>query len=311
VGTRKSLTTIEPRPMLNLDYLANLALCHADALTSKVAEFTLRDQRFAPWPDVSMMGVVNLSADSWYRESVVLSVEAAVRRGRRLAAEGARIIDVGAESTILNAARVDAAGQTGRLLPVIRELGALGLLVSVETYHPEVTLACLEAGAAVVNMTAGRDTLPFYRMAAEYQAGVIICYVQDAENVREVDEFRDAGDHAAALYDYFGREIDRAVTAGVERIWIDPGLGFYYPNLQDSAVRVRYQLETFLNTFRLRALGWPVCHALPHAFEYFGEEVRSAEPFFAVLALLGQTDLLRTHEVAKVRGVLEAMKVAA
>ena len=90
---------------------------------------------------------------------------------------------------------------------------------------------------------------------------------------------------------------------------IDPGLGFYYRNLQDSATRVQHQMKTFLNTFRLRKLGYPVCHALPHAFEYFGEEVRGAEPFFAVLAALGKTDLFRTHEVPRVKAVLDTMRV--
>ena len=66
-------------------------------------------------------------------------------------------------------------------------------------------------------------------------------------------------------------------------------------------------MKVFLNTFRLRQLGWPVCHALPHAFEYFGEEVRTAESFFAVLAALGKTSLFRTHEVPKVRAVLETL----
>jgi dihydropteroate synthase len=65
----------------------------------------------------------------------------------------------------------------------------------------------------------------------------------------------------------------------------------------------------FLNTFRLRTLGFPICNALPHAFEYFREEVRCAEPFFAVLAAIGKTDLFRTHEVARTRGVLETLKV--
>jgi dihydropteroate synthase len=66
-------------------------------------------------------------------------------------------------------------------------------------------------------------------------------------------------------------------------------------------------MKTFLTTFRLRKLGFPVCHALPHAFEYFGEEVRSAESFFAVLAALGKTDLFRTHEVPKVKAVLDTL----
>lgn len=295
--------------MLNLDYLTTLAESHRPALSASVQSFQLRGQDFMPWPAASLMGVVNLSSDSWYRESVVLNVEAAVRRGLRLTTEGARIIDVGAESTVLNAQRVDAVQQAGRLLPVIEQLTAAGVLVSVETYLPAVTAACLKAGAAIVNLTAGRDTGSFYRMAAEHEAGVIICYVQEADNVREVGNFQRLEDPVSLLYDYFAREIEAATAAGCERIWIDPGLGFYYRNLNDSAQRVRHQLETFLNTFRLRSLGWPVCQALPHAFEYFEEEVRCAEPFFAVMALLGQTDLLRTHEVAKVRGVLETMRV--
>ena len=100
-----------------------------------------------------------------------------------------------------------------------------------------------------------------------------------------------------------------AAREGLKKILVDPGLGFYYRNLQDGAVRVRHQMMTFLQTFRLRALGFPVCHALPHAFEYFGEEVRCAEPFFAVLAALGKTDLFRTHEVPRIKAVLEALKV--
>jgi hypothetical protein len=68
-------------------------------------------------------------------------------------------------------------------------------------------------------------------------------------------------------------------------------------------------MKVFLNTFRLRTLGFPICHALPHAFECFREEVRSAEPFFAVLAALGKTDLFRTHEVPKVRAVLDTLAI--
>lgn len=68
-------------------------------------------------------------------------------------------------------------------------------------------------------------------------------------------------------------------------------------------------MTTFLQTFRLRELGFPVCHALPHAFEYFGEDVRCAEPFFAVLAALGKTDLFRTHEVPRVRAVLKTLGI--
>jgi dihydropteroate synthase len=125
--------------------------------------------------------------------------------------------------------------------------------------------------------------------------------------VREVGDFDFGADPVRLMYEHFAREVERATRCGVSRIFIDPGLGFYYRNLQDSATRIRHQMRTFLNTFRLRTLGWPVCHALPHAFEHFGEEVRCAEPFFAVLAALGQTDLFRTHEVPRTKAVLDTL----
>jgi dihydropteroate synthase len=221
--------------------------------------------------------------------------------------QGAAIIDLGAESTLAHAARVDEPMQTSKLLPVIRALRESGILVSVETYQPSVTRACLEAGANILNLTGADRTDELFRLVAAHDAAVIICYVQ-GPNVREVGDFDFSADPVALMQDYFARQIDIARRNGVEKILIDPGLGFYYRNLQDSSVRVRHQMTVFLNTFRLRALGFPVCHALPHAFEYFGEEVRCAEPFFAVLAALGKTDLFRTHEVPRIRAVLDTLR---
>ena len=127
--------------------------------------------------------------------------------------------------------------------------------------------------------------------------------------MREVGDFDFSADSIVLMQDYFARQIEIAARNRVEKILLDPGLGFYYRNLQDSSVRVRHQMTVFLNTFRLRTLGFPICHALPHGFEYFGEEVRCAEPFFAVLAALGKTDLFRTHEVPRIKAVLDTMRV--
>ncbi|MEM9445363.1 MAG: dihydropteroate synthase [Verrucomicrobiota bacterium] len=292
--------------MLVLENLAELVGKYSEDLKSEVASFKIRQQSFDA-SKTQMMGVVNLSADSWYRESVCLSIDQAIQRGKRLAIEGALIIDVGAESTILNAERVSSEAQSSQLVPVIQELNEAGILVSVETYHDAVTKACLNSGAAVLNLTSSVGDESLFKTLSDYEAGVIICYVQ-GEHVRSVNDFILSDDHTDVLYDYFAKQIELATKCGVERIWIDPGLGFYYANLQDGKKRIQYQMKTFLETFRLRKLGWPVCHALPHAFDFFGEEVRTAESFFAVLALLGKTNLLRTHEVAKVKAVLESME---
>jgi dihydropteroate synthase len=292
--------------MLRLEDMAELARAHSDSLDARVAAFEVCGRRFDGNARPELMGVINLSADSWYRESVSLSADAAIRRGRILAAHGAAILDIGAESSLEHAERVEEARQNSRLLPVVRELASDGHVVSVETYHPEVTRACFEAGARVLNLTGNVRTPEMFRMVADHGGAVILCHVQGA-NVREVGDFDFGADPAAMLYEHFARQLETAAANGVTRAWIDPGLGFYYRNLGDSGTRIRHQMRVFLNTFRLRSLGFPTCHALPHAFECFEEDVRSAEPFFAVLAALGRTDLLRTHEVPRVRAVLRTM----
>ncbi len=294
--------------MLTLEYLADLWEENRPAAQAPVAEFPIGGRPFAFNSRPAIMGVINLSPESWYRESVKLSAASALRRARVLTEQGADLIDLGAESTLARAALVGEAAQTGQLLPVVRDLRAAHVLVSVETYHPSVARACLEAGANVLNLTGTDPDEELFRMVADHDAAVILCYVQ-GRNVREVGDFDFYADPTARMVEFFARRIEAARRGGVERILLDPGLGFYYRNLQDSAARVRHQMTVFLNTFRLRALGFPICHALPHAFEYFGEEVRCAEPFFAVLAALGKTDLFRTHEVPRVKAVLDTMGV--
>jgi dihydropteroate synthase len=294
--------------VLTLEQLAELLEKNRAAASARVKEFSIGGREFNFNSRPAIMGVVNLSPDSWYRESVCLTTEAAIQHGRVLTAQGADIVDVGAESTLAQAARLDDAAQNSKLVPVIKELRQVSILVSVETYSRAVTRACLKAGANILNLTGTDHNNDLFRMVAAHEAAVIICYVQ-GKNVREVGDFDLSADPIEMMREYFARQIEMAQRNGVEKIILDPGLGFYYRNLQDSAVRVRHQMTVFLNTFRLRTLGFPICHALPHAFEFFRDEVRCAEPFFAVLAALGKTDLFRTHEVPRIKAVLETMKV--
>jgi len=293
--------------MLSLEHLAGLLEKNRVTAPVRVKEFSLGGKKFAFNSSPAIMGVVNLSADSWYRESVCLSADSAIQRGQVLAAQGAQIIDVGAESTLAHAARVGNTAQKSKLIPVIKAFRQEKILVSVETYSPAVTRASLAAGANVLNLTGTTGSKEIYKLVADHDAAVIICYVA-GKNVREVTDFDLSADPIPLLREFFARQIELAQKCGVEKIFLDPGLGFYYRNLQDSTVRVRHQMKVFLNTFRLRELGFPICHALPHAFEFFGEEVRCAEPFFAVLAALGKTDLFRTHEVPRIKAVLETLK---
>lgn len=297
-------------PVLTLAQLAELFETNRAAASARVREISIGGRSFKFNSEPAIMGVINLSPDSWYRESVCLSAEAAIERGQILRAQGADIVDVGAESTLANAGRVGDRLQKSKLIPVIKALRAKNILVSVETYSPAVARASLEAGANILNLTGNAETKEIYKMAAGHDAAVIVCYVQ-GKNVREAGDFDLSADPIEQMHEYFQRQIDVAHRHGLEKLFLDPGLGFYYRNLQDGRVRVRHQMNIFLNTFRLRTLGFPVCNALPHAFEFFRDEVRCAEPFFAVLATLGRTDLFRTHEVSRIRAVLETMKLTA
>jgi dihydropteroate synthase len=292
--------------MLTIEDIYEIHEKYRDSLKVEVEEFTLGDKHFNFNLQPAILGVINLSSDSWYRESVCLHSEQAIRRGLVLKAQGADIVDIGAESTLEKAERVEDIRQNSQILPVLKSLNEQGVLTSIETYYPQVARECLNAGANVINLTGSFDNEKIYQAISEFDAGVIICYVQ-GENVREVGDFDFGDDPINLMYEYFAREIELATKFGIRKIFVDAGLGFYYKNLQDSSIRIRHQMKTFLNTFRLRKLGFPVCHALPHAFEYFGEEVRSAEPFFAILAALGKTDLFRTHEVPKIKAVLDTL----
>jgi dihydropteroate synthase len=255
-----------------------------------------------------LVGVINLSPDSWYVESVCRSTEEAIVRGEMLLRDGADAIDVGAESTLPNAEVLDEAKQLDRLLPVVRALIDRGATVSVESYHPEVLEGCAKAGAQIFNLTGMREAEEVFDLAAKYQAAVILCYVQ-GETVRDVDDFRLEHDMTPELIRYFRALTDRAQAAGLAECFLDPGLGFYYSNLEDGRLRVRHQLDTFLDTFRLAELGYPTFNILPHAPDFFrDDERRAAEPFFSVLAMLAGTHVVRTHELRTVARIRDLMQ---
>src|SRR5437879_9348221 len=119
--------------MLTLEYLLEK---NKSAAKARVKEFAIGGRQFPFNSQPAIMGVINLSPDSWYRESVCLNAESAIRRGKILQAQGADIVDLGAESTLAQAARAGEAAQNTKLLPVLKALRASGILVSVETYQP-------------------------------------------------------------------------------------------------------------------------------------------------------------------------------
>ncbi len=175
-----------------------------------------------------VMGVVNVTADSFSDGGRFLDHHRAIEHGLALAAQGAQIIDVGGESTRPGAARLDPEVERGRILPVIRELVAQGITVSVDTMHADVAEAALECGVHIVNDVSGGRADP---NMAPLLAGARVPWVLmhwrevDAEQPHRIPEYADVvADVRAELL----TAVDDAVAAGVDpgNLIIDPGLGF-------------------------------------------------------------------------------------
>jgi len=293
--------------VLDHHVLSTLLETYRDTLGKPVRTFPIGGRLFDFNRYRYLVGVINLSTDSWYRESVCATTAEAIARAEMLHTDGADIIDIGAESTLPQARQADIHQQLERLLPVVEALKVRQMLVSVESYYPEVLEACARVGADIFNLTGTLYSEDIFKLAATYDAAVILCYVQ-GPTVRQVGDFCFHADMIAEIGHYFQDLIGQAARCGVTKCFIDPGLGFYYNNLQDSRVRINYQLNTFLHCFRLHAIGYPTFNILPHAPEIFLEdERRAAEPFFSVLALLGGTHVIRSHEVRTVHRIRQVM----
>jgi dihydropteroate synthase len=173
-------------------------------------------------PSAALMGIVNVTPDSFSDGGAFASVAAAVDHGARLAAEGAAILDVGGESTRPKASAVGADEEMARTIPVVAELGRrVAAPISIDTMKARVAAAAIEAGASIVNDVWGFQRDPdMARIAADTGAAAVLMHNRDSI---------DAGlDIVADVLGFLSRSIDLALAAGVARemLILDPGFGF-------------------------------------------------------------------------------------
>jgi dihydropteroate synthase len=174
-----------------------------------------------------VMGVVNVTPDSFSDGGAFLDRVPAVEQGLRLRGEGADIVDVGGESTRPGAVRVDAEEELRRVLPVVRELAAAGVVVSVDTMRAEVAAAALDAGASVVNdVSGGLADVEMARVVAG--AGVPYVAMHWRGHSRDMASRAVYDDVVADVARELEQRLDALAGAGVDpqRVVLDPGLGF-------------------------------------------------------------------------------------
>ncbi len=168
-----------------------------------------------------VMGVVNVTPDSFSDGGRFTDAPTAVAHAERLIAAGADVIDIGGESTRPGATPVDVETELARVLPVIGALAGRARL-SIDTMKPEVADAALSAGATMLNDVSGSPGLA--AVAARHDAAWVCMHMQGTPRTMQADPHYD--DVVAEVHDWLVERADAARGAGVREVWIDPGIGF-------------------------------------------------------------------------------------
>jgi dihydropteroate synthase len=177
-----------------------------------------------------IMGVLNVTPDSFSDGGEFFSTEKAVEQGNRMAAEGARIIDVGGESTRPGAGAVSVDEELARVIPVIaklRESVPVPVFISIDTSKAAVAHAALDAGATIINdVTGGRSDPQMFALAGEQKAALIVMHMQGTPRTMQAAPHYD--DVVREVANFFRQQYDRALECGVDPMAMafDPGIGF-------------------------------------------------------------------------------------
>ena len=173
-----------------------------------------------------LMGIVNLTPDSFSGDGLVGRVDRAIAHAREQLEAGADILDIGAESSRPGAVPTPEDEELRRLLPVLREVSTWGVPISVDTYKPAVMRAALEAGASMINDISGMANTDALAAVAGSHCAVCVMHMQGSPlNMQQQPTYTDV---VAEVRDFLAVAVDRCRAAGIddERIVVDPGFGF-------------------------------------------------------------------------------------
>jgi dihydropteroate synthase len=245
-----------------------------------------------------LMGVLNVTPDSFTDGGQFFATEAAVRHGMEMAQSGAEIIDVGGESTRPGADPVSPNEEMERVLPVIEQLEAAGpSLISIDTSKVKVARAALEAGATIINdVTGGRGDPEMFALAAESGAALIIMHMQGTPQTMQINPIY--GDVVAEVADFFRQQFELAIRSGIDPTCIafDPGIGFGKTGA--------HNLELLANLPRLRIANRPLVVGVSRKSflgKITGQPSDRASATVAMTSLLRErgANVLRVHDVSQ------------
>lgn len=254
-----------------------------------------------------VMGIVNVTPDSFSDGGQFLDAGRAIAHAHQLAAEGAEVLDVGGESTRPGATPVTEGEELRRVLPVIRGLAALnkhGIAISIDTMKPAVARAAIEAGASIINdVAANREDTELWRVAGETGAGYVLMHMQgNPQTMQQNPQYHDVVEDVAKFY---GERLSRLHECGVssEQIILDPGIGFGKTCEHNLELLARlghfrtYQRPLLVGASRKAFIG-QVTNA-KNAVERLPGSLACA-----IAAVTAGAQIIRTHDVAATRQAL-------
>lgn len=262
--------------------------------------WNLRTRSLTTADHTLVMGILNVTPDSFSDGGRWFDPDAAVDRGRKLAALGADVIDVGGESTRPGSTPVDAAEERARVLPVVEALAAEGLVVSIDTSKPSVAGAAIDAGAEIVNDVAGLSDPAMIEICSESGVGVVIMHMLGDPRTMQNEPGYD--DVVADVARFLESRVEKAAEAGVDvsRIVVDPGIGFgktmqHNLALLNGIARIGGARPVLIGTSRKAFLGTILDQAgRPSSPE--DRDIASAAT--AALAIANGAAIVRVHDVA-------------
>jgi dihydropteroate synthase len=245
-----------------------------------------------------IMGVLNVTPDSFSDGGNFLDTENAVEHGLKMAAEGAHIVDIGGESTRPGAEAVTAEEELHRVIPAIERLRKKSeVIISVDTSKAEVARAAIRAGASIVNdVTGGRGDEKMMPLIAETKSAFIIMHMQGTPHTMQVaPQYTNI---VSEISDFFRQQYARAIVYNIDTMAIafDPGIGF--------GKTLEHNLELLAQLERLRACDRPIVIGVSRK-SFLGKLISSAQmsdrlaPAVALTSLLRArgADVLRVHDV--------------
>jgi dihydropteroate synthase len=269
--------------------------------------FRARQFEFAFPRPAMVMGIVNVTPDSFSDGGQFLDSAAAAAWGVEMVAQGAEIIDVGGESTRPGAEPVSEAEELRRVLPVIERLAAqVKVPISIDTHKPAVARAALEAGASLVNdIGAGRNDDAMWRVVSEANAGYVCLHMQGTPPTMQLAPIY--GDVVQEVRDFFVERLERLKRAGVDAVQVvlDPGIGF--------GKTLEHNLQLLAGLGRFTRLGRPVLIGVSRKSfigKLLGVEVPARLPgalACACLAVEAGAQLVRAHDVVE---TVQAVRMA-